>query len=319
MTTRLESSVDATSADEPAIRATGIRKSFGTTKAVDGVDLTVTTGSIAALLGKNGAGKTTLIDIILGLQRPTEGTARLFGMAPRDAIRRSLVGVVHQTGALLTDYTVRQVLTVFAATHTRTVPLAEVLAETHLTGLAGRRVGKLSGGEQQRVRLALALLPDPELLILDEPTAGMDATARRDFWALMRAQAERGRTIIFATHYLAEAEEFAQRTIIMKAGRLVADAPTEVLRRAGALRTLRILIPSVHREEARARLAALATPGSVPAIRVEAVPSQEGLDEFSVQSEDTDEAARQLLAVDGAHGLEIVASSLEDTFAQLTA
>lgn len=319
MTTRLGNSPDVASAGEPAIEATGIRKSFGTTKAVDGVDLTVTTGSIAALLGKNGAGKTTLIDIILGLQRPTTGTVRLFGMAPRDAIRRSLVGVVHQTGALLTDYTVRQALTVFAATHTHTLPLAEVLAETHLTSLAGRRLGKLSGGEQQRVRLELALLPDPELLILDEPTAGMDATARREFWALMRAQAERGRTIIFATHYLAEAEEFAQRTIIMKAGRLAADAPTDVLRRTGALRTLRILTPSTHRDEARARLAALAAPGPEHIIRVEPVPSQEGLDEVTVQTEDTDEAARQLLAMDGAHGLEIAASSLEDTFAQLTA
>lgn len=302
----------------PAISVHGIVKAFGPITAVDGIDLEVPRAQIMALLGKNGAGKTTLIDMILGLQTPNDGDAAIFGMSPREAIRRSLVGVVHQTGALPADYTVAQALRMFAAAHERPLPLDLVMAETRLDSLAKRPIRKLSGGEQQRVRLALALLPDPHLLILDEPTAGMDASARREFWALMRLQAERGRTIVFATHYLAEAEDFAERTVIVKDGRVVADGPTAELRRSVARRTLRILLPETSREDARRALAAL--PGtrglSVSWTNLE---DASGTAELTAAGADTDGAARALLALPGAHDLEIAASSLEDAFTALTA
>jgi len=311
-----------------ALTVTSLTKSYGGTRAVDDVSLTVPIGQVVALLGQNGAGKTTLIDLALGLQRPDSGRALLFGLPPRQAIRRSLVGVVHQSGALLPDHTVRQTLQVFGGMHAHCLPLDQVLADADLTALAGRRVGKLSGGEQQRVRLALALLPDPLLLILDEPTAGMDALARRAFWRLMRAQADAGRTIVFATHYLAEAQDFAQRTVIVKDGRIIADAPTDEIRHRNTTSSLRISLPcavappvTAPRDEdgpGSARQAALeralrALPGASDWL----IAWPEGA--VTIQGPALDAAARLLLEVPGTHGLEIVPSSLEDAFAEITA
>ncbi len=317
----------------PAVTATDVTKTFGSTTAVDNLSLNVPRGQIMALLGKNGAGKTTLIDVVLGLQRPDKGTTSVFGMSPREAIRRSLIGVVHQTGALPTDYTVSQTLHLFGSTHNTSLPLEQVMAETNLTHLAKRPIRKLSGGEQQRVRLALALLPDPLLLILDEPTAGMDATARREFWSLMRTQADRGRTIIFATHYLAEAQDFAERTVIMKDGRIIADADTDELRRTNARRTLRILVPVCNRDQARRSLSGVADAAELtirwaPYSNGNGLSDEGGADhraaneefgELIVEGPSTDEAARVLLAIKGAHDLEIATSTLEDAFTELTA
>ncbi len=302
-----------------AIRVADVHKRFGATHAVDGISLDVPQGQILALLGQNGAGKTTLIDLVLGLQHPDSGTTEIFGMPPRDAIRRSLVGVVHQSGALLPDYTVAQTLTLFGGTHAHHLPIDRVLAQTDLSDLARRKVGKLSGGEQQRVRLALALLPDPLLLILDEPTAGMDTLARRHFWELMRAQAEAGRSIVFATHYLAEAQDFAERTVIVKAGRVITDGTTDAVRRIDLTRTLTIALDGTRStnegQAARVTLetALSALPGSEEWL-IEWPPGQ-----VTIQGPDLDEAARLVLAYPGAHGLEITTSSLEDVFTALTA
>ena len=300
-----------------ALSAREIIKSFGATTAVNKVSIDIACGEIVALLGKNGAGKTTFLDIALGLQQADKGQATLFGMPPREAVRRSLVGVVQQTGALLEEYTVRQCLGVFAAAHIHARDIDEILAETRLTALAKRPIRKLSGGEKQRVRLALALLPDPRLLILDEPTAGMDALARRDFWALMRQQATNGRTIIFATHYLAEAEDFAQRTIVIKDGSLVADAETFALRQHYARNVLRICVSNRARtavEDIVSNTGDL-EPGSVTWNAV----NGSGDNELVIRSHNTDALARHLLAIDGTSGLTISASSLEDVFAHLTA
>lgn len=295
-----------------ALSLHGVTKRFKALTAVDAVSLTIPRGQIVALLGANGAGKTTLLDIALGLQVADEGSAALFDMEPREAIRRSLVGVVHQTGALLEDYTVKQMLTLFAATHPQALPVAQILEETHLTSHAHQPIVKLSGGERQRVRLALALLPDPQLLILDEPTSGMDAMARRAFWDLMRAQSLAGRTIIFATHYLAEAQDFAERTIIMDGGRVVADAATADIQRLAAYSTLSIAfdLPSLPVDEVEAALHAL--PGSAE------WQVDWGAERLIIQGADLDDAARYLLSVPGAHGLEIVPSSLEDAYAAIT-
>ena len=227
----------------PAIHATGLRKAFRSTDgtpvvAVDDVDLTVQPGEIVAFLGPNGAGKTTAVDMLLGLTSPDAGTIEVYGTSPGAAVRQGRVSAVMQTGGLLNDFTVEETVRAIAALHGRTDRVEVVLERAHLTDLAKRRVEACSGGEQQRLKFALALLPDPDLVILDEPTTGMDVGARQEFWEAMRADAALGRTIVFATHYLAEADEFAERTVLMNHGRIVRDAPTTDVRAAYGGRTL---------------------------------------------------------------------------------
>src|SRR3954447_25114224 len=190
----------------PAVALRGLTKRFGPVTAVDGLDLTVQPGEVVAFLGPNGAGKTSTIDVLLGLSRPDAGTVEVFGLPPRTAVAQGLVTAVMQTGGLLKDLTVGETVQLTAALFAHTRPVAEVLERAGLTEIANRRVGKCSGGQQQRLRLAMALLPEPELIVLDEPTTGMDVEGRREFWSAIRADAERGRTVLFATHYLEEAD-----------------------------------------------------------------------------------------------------------------
>lgn len=302
-----------------AVSISALTKSFGTLTAVDNLTFSIPRGQIVALLGHNGAGKTTLIDMILGLQTPTSGTVKLMGMPPQDAIADAKVGIVFQTGALLPDYTVSQILHLFASLYPHPRPLNEIYTETDLLPFAKTRIGKLSGGEQQRVRLALALLPDPEVLFLDEPTAGMDAMARRAFWELMRTQANRGRTIIFATHYLAEAEDFAQRTIIMKRGKVLVDAATSEIQRNAATSTLSIDLPgfsSLPGNEAFAAQSALESELSSRVPSGKASFTWEG-QRLTMVANNTDAAAAFLLSQPDAHNLTITPSTLEDAYAQL--
>lgn len=214
----------------PTLSIENLVKVFGDVEAVRGVSLSISPGEVVAFLGPNGAGKTTTLDIALGLSKPTSGDVALFGTAPRRAIKAGKVSAVLQTGGLLLDHTVENLVRMVADAFPKPLPWREVMDRTNLTEIAKRRVRKCSGGEQQRVRLALALLPDPSLIVLDEPTTGMDVTARRRFWDSMHAEAERGKTIVFATHYLAEAEMYAERTVIMNRGKIVADGPTNEIR-----------------------------------------------------------------------------------------
>lgn len=233
----------------PAIHATGLRKQFratdGTTVvAVDDVDLTVHPGEIVAFLGPNGAGKTTTVDMLLGLTRPDAGTLEVYGTSPEEAVRAGRVSAVMQTGGLLPDFTVAETVRAIAALHGRSDRVETVIERARLTDIAGRRVQACSGGEQQRLKFALALVPDPDLVVLDEPTTGMDVAARQEFWAAMRHDAAAGRTIVFATHYLAEADEFAQRTVLMAGGRIVHDAATADVRAAYGGRTVTFRPPA---------------------------------------------------------------------------
>lgn len=295
----------------PAVELSGLVKTFnrGTVRAVQGVDLTVQRGEIVAFLGPNGAGKTTTIDMLLGLTAPSAGTARVLGEQPRKAAATGRLSAVLQTGGLLTDVTVREIIDLTAGLHSLPAArVAQVMDAADLNELARRKVGKCSGGEQQRVKFAMAILSDPDVLVLDEPTAGMDVNARRRFWDVMRAEADAGRTILFATHYLEEAEQFARRTVVMAHGAVVADAPTQELRASLGGRVLHASLPEAAADQAWAALQSL--PGVVE-------PSRDG-NRVSVRSTDSDGLALTLLTTLACTDLEIVAPTLETAFAALT-
>src|SRR3954469_18804578 len=232
-----------TTQNTPAVRLSGVTKDFGRVHAVRGIDLEIEPGEMVAFLGPNGAGKTTTIDMILGLSRPTTGAVDVLGMAPRQAIARGLVAAVMQNGGLLKDLTVRETVQYTACLFADTKPVDEVLESAGIAGIAARRVAKCSGGEQQRLRFAMALLSDPALLLLDEPTTGMDVEGRRTFWSAIRRDAERGRTVLFATHYLEEADQYADRIVLISKGLIVADGTGSEIRALTSGRTVRATLP----------------------------------------------------------------------------
>jgi len=287
-----------------AVDAAGLRKSFGTVRAVESVDLRVRPGEIVAFLGPNGAGKTTTIDMLLGLSEPDAGAVRVFGESPRAAISHGLVSAVLQTGGLLKDITVRETLALTASLFADTRPIDEVMQRAGITEIADRRVGLCSGGQQQRLRFAMALLSDPGLLILDEPTTGMDVEGRRAFWSAIRTDAARGRTVLFATHYLDEADEYADRIVLMSRGRIVADGSTAEIKNLVSGRIVRATFPGAD----PARLAAL--PG---------VDDVEFAGErVTIHTKDSDAVARHLLTETVARDVEITAQNLESVFLALT-
>ena len=287
-----------------AVDLTGVRKNFGHVQAVDGVDLKLTAGEIVAILGPNGAGKTSTIDIILGLSQPTTGQVTVFGMQPRQAISRGLVSAVMQTGGLLRDLTVAETVEYTASLFAHSQNPREVLSRAGIAEIADRRVGKCSGGEQQRLRFAMALLSDPELLVLDEPTSGMDVEGRRTFWAAIRKDAEQGRTILFATHYLEEADAYADRIVLLRHGKIVADGTAAQIKAMAAGRVVRATLP-----------------GATEAM-LRDVPGAEDVevrgDTVLIHSKDSDASARYLLTSTPAKDLEIIARGIEDAFIALT-
>lgn len=297
---------------ETSIHIRGLTKTFGNgdgaVQAVDGIDLDIVPGEIVALLGPNGAGKTTTLDMILGFTTPTEGSVLVFGQSPQEAVADGRISAVLQTGGLLRDLTVRETATLVASTYPDPDPVEDVLARTGLVDLADRQIQACSGGEQQRLRFALALLADPDLLILDEPTTGMDVEARRAFWEAMAIEADRGRTVVFATHYLQEAEDFARRTVLMSDGRVVADGPTDEIRRQASGRTVRARVDAGRIDTIAARLRSVDDVNAAVA---------DG-DRLTVEAGDSDVVARLLLTELGGTELEIEAASLEAAFVRLT-
>ncbi|GGX90167.1 ABC transporter ATP-binding protein [Streptomyces hiroshimensis] len=221
----------------PVVSFENVSKSYGAVRAVADLDLQLYPGETVALLGPNGAGKSSTLDLLLGLRNPDAGRVELFGTSPQQAIAQGKVGAMLQSGGLMEDVTVREIVKLGCDLHPRRYPVDQVLAAADLTEIADRQVNKLSGGQEQRVRFALATAGANELIVLDEPTTGMDVSARQAFWGVMREQAKAGRAILFATHYLEEADAIADRVIVLHRGRVLADgSAAEIKAKAGARR-----------------------------------------------------------------------------------
>jgi ABC-2 type transport system ATP-binding protein len=277
----------------------------GTVRAVRGIDISIAEGETVALLGPNGAGKSTTIDIMLGLTRPDGGSVSLFGNSPRDAVDGGMVGGMLQTGALIRDLSVRELIQVMASLYPDPLDVDEVIHVAGLQEAARQRTQKLSGGQTQRARFAIALVANPALLVLDEPTVAMDVEGRRDFWTTMREYAGRGKTVLFATHYLEEADANADRAVLMAHGRIVADGPTTEIKARVGTRTIRATLPEVD----RAALTDL--PGVTTAER-------HG-DAVILRCTDSDAAIRELLArYPQLRDIDITGAGLEDAFLELT-
>jgi len=278
----------------------------GPIQAVRGIDVAIARGETVALLGPNGAGKSTTIDMVLGLARPDGGAVSVLGYSPREAVRRGLVGAMLQTGALIRDLSVRELVDMTASLYPKPMDVDEVIDLAGLTEAAGQRTQKLSGGQTQRVRFAVAVVSNPDLLILDEPTVALDVEGRRHFWWAMRSFAARGKTVLFATHYLEEADANADRAVLMAHGTVVADGPTTEIKSRVGTKTIRATLPGVE----ASGLSEL--PGVISADRHgEAI---------ILVCSDSDQALRALLGrYEQARDIEVTGAGLEDAFLQLTA
>jgi ABC-2 type transport system ATP-binding protein len=288
--------VDAGRVNGAGITLRGLRKTYrtpqGPVEAVRDVDAHVEAGETVALLGPNGAGKSTTVDLLLGLQEPDDGSVDVFGGPPRHAVAAGRIGAMLQEGGVLRDLTVRELLAMMAALYPAPLDVDDALELARLDGLAARRTQGLSGGETQRVRFAVALVSDPDLLVLDEPTVGMDVESRRAFWATVRDLAGSGKTFLFATHYLEEADAYA-------------DGPPNEIKAIVGSRTIRATLPSVPLQ---------------PLAELTGVTNAERRgDTVVLACSDSDAALRALLgAYPQAHDVEVRSAGLEEAFLQLT-
>ncbi|MFE5833988.1 ATP-binding cassette domain-containing protein [Streptomyces sp. NPDC056508] len=293
----------------PAVEVTGVTKSYGGRKAVDGVSLSIRRGEFFGLLGPNGAGKSTLVEIMEGLRRADSGTVSVFGEPPwpRNTALLPRMGVQTQSSAFFVRQTVHEHLRTVAALFG--ADRAAVDATLESVGLGGRhgvRVDDLSGGQRQRLAIASALVHGPELIFLDEPTAALDPEGRRDLWEVLRGLKAAGRTIVYTTHHLDEAEALCDRVGILVAGRLVVtDAPQHLIGTFGA--SSRLLVPLGRIDEERAR--------SLPG--VDGVAVQGG--HLVLETRSTGKVLSALDAVTGLDGVQTRTPSLEDVYLELTA
>ncbi|MEV6393735.1 ABC transporter ATP-binding protein [Streptomyces sp. NPDC051907] len=293
-----------TATETAAASFAGAAKSFGAVRAVDGVDLAIARGETVALLGRNGAGKSTAISLLLGLNDPDAGEVRLFGETPARAVAAGRVGAMLQDGRPIPRVTVRELVSFVARAYPRPLPVAEALELAGLSALADRRADRLSGGQIQRVRFAVALAGDPELIVLDEPTAALDVEARQAFWKSMRGYASRGRTVLFSTHYLEEADANADRIVVLDRGRIAADGSGESVKRSVGGHLVAFDLGG-RGTEGLDRL-----PGVV-SVEIRG-------DRARLRSDDADATVIALAAMDAIRGLEVAPASLEEAFLALT-
>jgi ABC-2 type transport system ATP-binding protein len=242
-----------------AVSLRDVAKSYGPVPAVRGLSLDIARGATVALLGPNGAGKSTTIAMLTGLVAPDAGTVRVCGVNPRSAVRSGRIAVMLQDAGLMAGVTVVELLRLGHCLYPDPLPVDEVLDRAGLSTVANRRVDRLSGGQTQRLRFALVAVANPEILVLDEPTRALDVAGRREFWTAMRAYAAAGRTVLFATHYLDEVDEFADRVVVLVAGRIVADGPPAQVRRHAGASVIRLTLPNGTVEESLRDLPGVST------------------------------------------------------------
>lgn len=294
-------------ASTAAISLRAVTKRYGALTAVDGLSLEIERGRTVALLGPNGAGKSTTVGMLMGLAVPDAGEVRVGGRAPRAAVTAGGIAAMLQDCGLMPGVTVGELVELGRRGYPHPLPVARALELAGLADLAGRRVDRLSGGQVQRAKFALVAVADPEVMLLDEPTRALDVQGRREFWTAMRAYAATGRTVVFATHYLDEVEENADRVVMMKRGRIVADGtPAEIRAEAGGA-SVRFRLDGVVPEDLLRRLVGVT--GSVV------------LDQgwVTVRTGESDAVVRALAG--GAlpwRDLSVLPPSLDDSFLQLT-
>ncbi len=221
----------------PVVSFDDVSKHYGGLRAVDGLSLDLRAGETVALLGPNGAGKSTSLDMLLALRKPTSGKIAMFGSDPYHAVKSGRVGAMLQSGGLMPEVTVRELITLVAGFHPRPLPADITMKRAGISDIGDQRVDRLSGGQTQRVRFALAIVGECDLIVLDEPTTAMDVETRQRFWTSMKEEVAEGKTLLFATHYLEEADHAADRILVINRGRLLADGtPADIKARAGAKR-----------------------------------------------------------------------------------
>ena len=297
-----------TDIDKPAPIATfdGVMRRYGQVTAVDHLSLQIQRGQTVALLGPNGAGKTTTVELLLGLINPDAGVVRLFGDPPADAVTAGRVGAMLQDAGLPQGARVAELIDLVRSLYPEPLSLQDTLRLADLEDVANRRIERLSGGQRQRVRLALAVAGNPQLLVLDEPTAALDVDARRTFWHRVRGYVSAGRTVLFATHRLEEADAVADRVVVIAGGRLLADGtPDQVKAQAAGRSTVSVAADGVSRYLLE----------NLPA--VETVQQDRG--RLTLSTSDPDATIRALLQqAPHARGLEVSRAGMEEAFLQLT-
>jgi ABC-2 type transport system ATP-binding protein len=282
----------------------GVSKNYGAVRALRGVNFQVRAGEVVALLGPNGAGKTTAVKLLLGLLQPNAGRARVFGADPTNPENRMRTGAMLQVGRVPETLRVSEHIDLFSSYYVKPMPAVEILAAAGLEKLKDRRFSELSGGQRQRVLFALAICGDPDLLFLDEPTAGLDVEARRLLWDEIRQLVSRGKTVLLTTHYLQEADALADRIAVINNGEIISEGtPDEIKSRSGGkkIRCITSLGISALRQ-IRGVNEAIEDRGAV-----------------EIHTADAEIVVRELLARDATlSGLEITSAGLEEAFLALT-
>jgi ABC-2 type transport system ATP-binding protein len=296
--------------DEAAIEVRGLRKSYGDVEAVRGIDLTVSVGEVFALLGPNGAGKTTTVEILEGYRERTAGDVAVLGHDPAHGGPglRERIGIVLQSTGIDPFLTVRETIDMYAGYYPKRRPTDEVINVVGLGEKRDTRVNKLSGGQQRRLDVAIALAGDPELLFLDEPTTGFDPGARRNAWDMVRNLVSTGKTIFLTTHYMDEAQSLADRVAVIAGGSIVAEGPPESL--AG-------------RDRMKTRIRFRTAPGMPAPDQQEATRLPDGSYEMHADAEEITKLVHDLTAWALANGsgldvLEVTPPTLEDVYLELT-
>ncbi len=286
---------------EPLATARGVTRDFGTVRALDAVDVDVLPGSFVGLLGPNGAGKTTLLSLMTGLRKPTSGTVRLFSGDPSTPRSRRRLGVTPQDTGLPETLRVREVLAFVARHFPAPMPTDDLLGQFGLGDCANKQTGALSGGQKRRLTVALAFVGRPDLVVLDEPTTGLDVESRHALWQALRDYHQDGGTVLLTSHYLDEVDALADRVVVVDRGRLLTDAAPSVIKARVAVRTV--------------------------TLRAETIPeldhvthSERDGDRITLLTRDSDQLVVDLVRSGTPfHDLEINATSLEDAFISLTA